>query len=108
MAKINIIYKEPHKLPKVRKIDNELGVFQSMVQGYIEIVRVLPGVACVCNEDGKLNGMAPNFWFGGDNICGPVFFAGLHVTEDGEDFCSLPPEVLGTIYAELSSWGEDA
>ena len=97
MEKINVIYKEPLKDPEVRKIDNELDVFQQLVQGFIETVPVLPGVVAIVNDFGKLNGQKYNFWINGDCIFGPAVFVGV----DGEDFASVPPQVLGLIYAWL-------
>ena len=49
------------------------------------------GIVLCCNEEGKLNGMAPNRRLGDDIICGPFFLVG----DDGEgDFVSLMDEQL--------------
>lgn len=38
---------------KVEEIDSDLRAMQEFVGGYIEIVRLEPGLGLVCNEEGK-------------------------------------------------------
>lgn len=54
-------------------------------------VYVEDGVILCCNEEGKLNGMAPNRWLEEDIICGPFFLVG----DDHEGgFCSLTDDQI--------------
>lgn len=82
---MRVIVKEVHKQPEVREIKNELSVLQELVGGYIEVIRV-DDVLLICNEEGKLQGLQPNFSIGHDTIVGTAVFVGF----DGkEDFASL-------------------
>lgn len=72
-----IIVKEPGKAPEEREIKGDLESLKEIVGGYIEMV-TLPrsiGLVMVCNEEGKLKGMLPNFPLGFDMIVGTVFFS---------------------------------
>lgn len=83
---IKAVVKEVGKSPKVTEIENELKVFQSLVGGYIEVVRVTPEILMICNEEGKLQGLPPNFSTGRDVIVGTAVF----VAYDGsEEFAGL-------------------
>ena len=58
------------------EIENSLEAKQAFVGGYIEVVDIGNGIDLICNEEGKINGMAPVAgWFEGggmvDLICGP-------------------------------------
>lgn len=81
------LYKLPGKKPEARVIPNTLEALQELVGGYIEAVSVPVGGGCVfiCNEEGKLRGMAPNFYYRGDILVGPVFICCI----SGEDFSDL-------------------
>ena len=83
---IKAVVKEVGKSPKVTEIENELEVLKSLVGGYIEVVMVTPEIIMICNEEGKLQGLPPNFSTGRDVIVGTVVF----VAFDGkEDFAGL-------------------
>lgn len=82
---MRIVVKEVGKKPEVREINGHLHEMQEIVGGYIECVHIGSRLVCVCNENGKLNELPPNFMLNGDIICGDVFFIG--VAED--DFTSL-------------------
>ena len=82
---MKVIVKEVHKQPEVREIKNELSVLQELVGGYIEVVRV-DDVLLICNEEGKLQGLQPNFSIGHDTIVGTAVFVGF---DGSEDFTSL-------------------
>lgn len=87
MTKIRIIEKKPHEAARIRWIDNTLEAFQELVGGYIETVPLegIPGALIVCNEEGKLLGMEPNFQNSGDTIAGPAAV----VSTDGEEFATI-------------------
>ena len=61
--------------------------------GYIETVTFASDCALVVNEDGKMQGLEPNFWFVGDLIVGTAFFVGVA----GEDFCGLTDDLLNIL-----------
>jgi len=99
---LKLVTKVPGKMPKVEEIEYDgLSTAQRLVgDGYIEAVTLyngLPGIDGLerdltlwCNEEGKLNGMEPNFpvpW--GDLIVGPVFFSAI---DDEGDTASLTDE----------------
>ena len=76
MLKMRAIIKEVGKLPKVEEIENELATMQGLVGGYIEAVSAGQGICLICNEEGKLNGLPPNFPIGRDVIVGTAVFVG--------------------------------
>lgn len=92
---MRVIYKEPGKDPAVKEIENDLVSLQALVGGLIEPVRLRKGLVLIMNEEGKLNGMSPNFYLPalGDMIVGPVVFTG----EDGENFADVPDMYIGVI-----------
>ena len=77
--KIKVLMVEPGKHPIETELDNTLDSLQKAVsigtdyQGLIELIYVEPGVLFLCNEEGKLNGMAGNRKFGYDILCG-IFY----------------------------------
>ena len=87
--KMKVLVKEPGKPAEVREIENTLEACQKIVGGQIEAVRIAINVAIVVNKEGKINGMKPNFICCGDLICGPVFFCGIELGDDGEEFHGL-------------------
>jgi hypothetical protein len=73
--KIRVVIKEPEKLPTVTYIENSLESFQKIVGGYIEYYRLFesrPLLGIYINEEGKLLGLEPNLYTGGDFIVGTV------------------------------------
>lgn len=93
---MKVLYKEPGKAPRSLVIPNDLKTLQDLVGGYIETVRVADSAVLIMNEEGKLRGLAPNFFLGAieDVIVGPVVIAGTN----GDEFCSLTThdsEVIG-------------
>lgn len=98
---IKTLVKEPGRPPVIREVENELEPFQKIVGGYIEVLRMsLSGgtLLLVCNEEGKLKGLAPNVLFGGDIIAGTVAV----VRRDGEEFASLTEMDVAAVTAYLS------
>ena len=83
---LRILRVEPGKAPEEKEIGADLKSLQAEVGGMIECVYMEDGSILVCNEEGKLNGMAMNRRLADDIICGPFFIVG----DDGEgDFTSL-------------------
>ena len=89
------IYKAPGREPQRVEIENELGIFQQIVGGYIEPVTIDEGVVMLVDEEGKLKGREPNFFFGAiaDLILGPVLIVGAQ----GDEFVSLPEDKANEI-----------
>jgi hypothetical protein len=86
---------EPMESPKLVTLQNDLDSLQKAVsigapdQGLIEFVYLEDNVSVLCNEEGKLIGLAPNRRLGDDIFCG-VFYV---VAEDEEgELMSLTPE----------------
>lgn len=94
MMKVLVV--KPHEEPFVHEIDGSLQSMQALVGGYIEVIHPFddPDAILVCNEEGKLDGLAPNRPLKdssgntADIICGDFFIAG----DGGEDFISLSDE----------------
>ena len=82
---MKIVVKKPAEKPEVKEIKGELHEMQEIVGGYIQCVNIIDNILCVCNEEGKLMGLPPNFMFNGDMIVGNVFFC----VGGEEDFESL-------------------
>lgn len=96
--KMRIIIKEPQNAPYVAEIENDLSAMQKIVGGYIETVPFfVEGVLAVCNEEGKLEGLTPNFALGYDTIVGTAFFVHL----GAEDFESLSDDEIKAVKAAL-------
>lgn len=82
---MKIVVKKAGQNPKVMEIENDFHEMQEIVGGHIEAFNVVDNILCVCNEEGKLDGLDPNFRFNGDVIAGDVFFCAA----GEEDFESL-------------------
>ena len=72
---------EPGAAIEFRNIENTLEAFQDLVGGYIETVRICAGPITICNEDGRLRGLAENVF----GLVGPLVFCRTR----GEEFSSL-------------------
>lgn len=82
---MKVVVKKAGKDPEVIEIEDKLEVYQNIVGGYIEVFPFHGSILCVCNEEGKLKGLQPNFLFRNDVICGDVIF----ISASGEDFVGL-------------------
>lgn len=82
---MKIVVKKAGQMPEIREIKRDLEAYWEIVGGYIECVRMTDGIILVCNDEGKLKGLEPNFILGNDIIVGDVFFVGVK----GDDFTSL-------------------
>lgn len=82
------IVKEPGKAAEIRDIKNELGEFQSIVDGWIESFKFVNGVDLIVNEEGRLRNMKPNFKFGWGVVVGTAIFVG----DAGTDFADITDE----------------
>lgn len=98
------IVKEPGRMPAIRNVSNELRVLQDIVGGYIETLTFTTDCVAICNEEGRIRGMAPNICFCGVDFVGPVIFVGA----DGEEFTDLPQEKAAFLIWELTKAEERA
>lgn len=88
------IIKEVGKSATVKEIENDLATMQGLVGGYIEAVSAGQGICLVCNEEGKLNDLPPNFPIGRDIIVGTAVFVAYG--KDGE-FADLTDEQIRVV-----------
>lgn len=89
--KIKVIVKYPGEpVGHISTMDNALKAFQGAVRGYIETVELKDGVILICNEEGKIRELRPNFVirtpYWADVIYGTAVIAG----SDGEEFADVP------------------
>ena len=96
-GKIKCIIKRPdEQYGHVTNISTSLKNLQNIVDGPIEQVTIMretkdkPGVVVICNEEGKLRGLAPSFRIGHgvtlDIIVGEAIVIGIQ----GEELVDLP------------------
>lgn len=103
MDKIKVMVKKVGENPEVVYIENDFREMQKLVGGYMERVPFWPqpisrNVDLMCNEEGKMIGLEPNFAIPGDVIMGDVFFS----RHEGEDTVSLTDQDVQDI---LSVYG---
>jgi hypothetical protein len=92
------IIKEVGKNPQVQEIENGLEALKELVGGYIEVVSMEDNILLICNEEGKMQGLPPNFSMGYDVIVGTAVF----VAFDGkEDFTGLSDWQIETIMSKF-------
>lgn len=98
--KIKVMIKEPYKAPYDAEIENTLEEFQRIVGGYIEtfLCPLVPGVKIICNDEGKIMGLAPNLALMPDIICGTVIVVGV----GGEEFVSLTEKQKNDAWLSLT------
>lgn len=96
---MNVIVKEPGESPKWVTIDGSLESLQRLVGGLIEHVRFTRDTGILVDEEGKLKGLAPNFFLPTvmDDLVGTVVFVG----EAGEEFTDVPELEARTIMRAL-------
>lgn len=110
--KILAIVKEPGEKARAHYIENTLEALQGIVGDYLEAVTISDQAVILCDEEGKLKGLKPNFGIargengiiitdpehGEDIIVGPAIIAGVH----GDEFADLDlwdfTELLEQIY----------
>ncbi len=86
---MKVVFVEPNKIPYVAEIENTLEGMQRAVGGTIQCVPNDDKTLTICNDEGKLEGLAPNRMFGEDDILvGNFFIAG----SAGEEMRSLTEE----------------
>lgn len=97
---MKVVVKRVGKNPTVKTISdnnsltNCLADLQTIVGGYIEEIKYpvsgMEDMLLICNEEGKLKQLAPNFFLNKDVIVGDVCFLNVRENESGEnEYCSL-------------------
>ena len=90
-GKIRCIIKRPdEKYGHVTNISTSLKNLQKIVDGPIETVSCGDGVVIICNEEGKLRGLQPNFRIGEGPFADVIVGDAIVIGVDGEDFCDVP------------------
>lgn len=101
---IRVIIKQPNEYPgHFAEIDNDLKSLQRIVGGLIETVPCAPRALIICNEEGKLLGLPPNFIYGSgfkDVIMGTVIVC----DGTGEELSDVPIS-MDEWGAHLKHWG---
>lgn len=97
MREITVLKVDPMCKPEVVTIRNDLRSLQEAVSidapyvGLIEIVNIDARTCILCNEEGKLLGLAPNRRLGYDILCGVFYVVGQD--EEG-NLTSLSPAAI--------------
>ena len=97
-AKIQVLVVRVGEPAVVEELPRSLEAMQGLVGGYIESVALGDGIYMTCNEEGKLQGLAPNFALPGDVIVGNVFFC--RINSEGDE-ASLTDTDIKRIRAKL-------
>lgn len=98
MGFITAVVIKPMQKAEIKQISNDLETLQALVEGYIETVNLGAGIYVVLNEEGKLEGLAPNLVIGNDILVGNVIFT----ASNGEgDFVDLQEHQLETLRKHL-------
>lgn len=83
---MKVVIKEPQKAPYITEINSDLETLQQQVGGRIDNVYdlVSEGINIWINDEGKLNGLIPNFYIydGIDIVVGTAVFTGFN--QEGE------------------------
>ena len=105
MRKIKAIVKRPdEKYGHVTWISDTLQNLQRIVDGPIETVPVGAGAICICNEEGKIRGLQPNFRMGSELWSDMIVGEAVIVGTNGEelDDCPLSFDIWKKL---LEDWG---
>ena len=99
ISKLRVIYKEVGKEPEVIEIEDTLEAKQKLVEGLIEVVPYKDNLLLICNEEGKINNLAPNLQFDYDYIAGNCFIVGDDF--ENEAFKSVEDKQIEDIKKDL-------
>lgn len=102
MNKIKVVTLEPSRVARIETVDNELHTFQTLVGGYIEVIRLqgnLP-ILIILNEEGKLMGLPENLVLPMDSLVGTVVFC----ADEGEEFRGLTDEEINVVMGFIETY----
>jgi len=94
---IRVVIKRPNELAYVTDIKNDYETIRNIIGGYLEVFPFAFDIICICDEEGKLKGLKPNFIHSQDVIVGTVIFAGVK----GENFASLTGDQINFLLKTL-------
>lgn len=101
-GKIKVIIKRPdEKAGHMTNISASLENLRRTVGGHIETCSIA-GLVIVCNEEGKIRQLEPNFKIPFDYICGTAIICGIA----NEDFGDIPIS-FSDWKAYLKAWGNE-
>lgn len=90
-GKVRCIIKRPdEQYGHVTNISTSLKNLQKIVGGPIETVACGGSSVIICNEEGKIRGLEPNFIIGIAPLQDVVVGDAIVIGVDGDDFCDLP------------------
>lgn len=95
---MRVMIKEPCHKSKLDHILDDLEVYHRIVNCQtIDAIQLFnrPDICMIIDDEGKLVGKKPNFYYGLDIIVGTVIFAGV----SGEDLVSLNDEQIKFVNA---------
>lgn len=78
---MKVVRKDPGEKPRIISLENTLSALQKAVGGYIETVTFCSNAAIVCNEEGRLLGMAHNCRVLGIDFVGTILVVGVEGCE---------------------------
>lgn len=87
---MKVLKKAPGESWETIDIENDLGVLQEAVGGYIEAYTFCNDAAVICNEEGRLMDLPFNCWYLGMDWYGTILIVGI----TGEEFCGLTDEQI--------------
>lgn len=95
---MKVIVVEPGQTPEVKEINPGCETLQQIVGGYFEVLYPFhDSAALICNEEGKLLGLAPNRALYSDDgeVLDVIMGTFIIVDSKTEDFGSLSDEQVG-------------
>lgn len=99
---LRVVVLKPRQVPRVQMTPNSLRSLQTIVDGYIESVRIKAdghSYIILINEEGKLKCLTPNLVWFGDVLVGPAIFT---KSNDEGDFVSLDDQDVERIKAWIN------
>lgn len=87
MRKYSAIIKRPdERYGHMTHISTRLENLQKIVDGYIEVLEIRPGLDILVNEEGKLRSLTPNLRLPGDVLVGTIIVIG----SKDDEFTDVP------------------
>lgn len=105
MEKIRCIIKRPDETyGHVTNISCTLENLQKTVDGYIETLTIGEGIVLICNEEGKILKLQPNFFIGSGYWADQIRGTAIIIGQSGDEFCDVPIS-FDTWKQLLKGWG---
>lgn len=96
----------PGEDPVMVRFENSVKGIQKLIGGHFQALGYVgqKDWTMLCDDEGKLKKLAPNFWYQGDIIVGPALFVGINAL--GDDFDDLHHQMVKTIKEVMPAWRE--